>query len=324
MRSQFKLFPLPLPDEHILSTLVRWHAIQYHKNFYSNCKDISNNLNKLNPDSTWRKIFTDIFNILPASFTKNELFKHTHFNYYATFQPEGIFNSVLSDEHHSKMKIIPKFQNLIRNSKLWRWCHICSHEDESNFGTSYWHSSHQIPSSSHCKKHKVRLIGECSNCKYSINDLASGILPAGTHCMRCRSSLIKDEKDECSLENWICDVSIRLLHSDGTSRVSKIKSELQENFDNFLVLHNINTEKRNHASMIQNAFSETITLKNLAETYFSREFSVSNSRIQFNVNSVIFGKESYPPLYYLLLLKALINDDHKIYKILGIKWEIPS
>ncbi|OZY86060.1 hypothetical protein CBP51_03240 [Cellvibrio mixtus] len=321
MNTRLNNFPLPLPDEHILSTLVRWHAVQYYENFHKSCSGISTNSYNLKPDSIWRRIFNDILNILPDSFGLKDLIKHTLLNYYSVFQTNGFSQTTIVENCSSERKTTPKFQKFIKNTKEWRWCHFCTEEDEEKYGTSYWHCSHQIPTVARCKIHAVDLIGKCRQCNFSIRDLASGLLPSGSHCRQCGALLISVSKIDCSVKQWICQTSEYLHQSNGDSKIVIIKEELKNNLECFLESNRISVARRNHSFKVKNAIFKSILTENSASEFLSPEFHNSYYFRIFNVNSIIFGEEKYPPLYYLLLLKAIIKDDNKINQILGIDLE---
>lgn len=323
MNMRLKLYPTPLPDEHILGTLVRWHNIQSYDNFYQSCKWISNNSYNLNPDCAWRRIYNDLFRILQESMPFNDFLNHTHFNYYSTFSALDFHHNTPSSAEYIERKVIPKFQNYIKNSKQWRWCYLCSLEDEKLYGTSYWHNSHQIPSITQCTKHNVDLVGVCEKCNFRVTDLSSGILPQGNRCLRCGHQQIERRIDNGSLNHWISNISKSLYKLAGSSRLEQIKIQLKLHLNEFLDLNNISIHQHNKPTAISSAFLKSIDHARLIESFFVGHFYRSGPRPSLNIDvlTVIHDSNVYPPLYYLLLLKVIVRDDQKILSILGINGE---
>jgi len=55
----------------------------------------------------------------------------------------------------------------------WKYCSECVKEDIARCGHSYWHVEHQLPSITHCSKHKTPLIEDT----LILKDLRNGLLP---------------------------------------------------------------------------------------------------------------------------------------------------
>jgi hypothetical protein len=84
-------------------------------------------------------------------------------------------------------------KTLFQFDRSWHSCPTCRHEDIDSFGTSYWHTQHQIPSMYKCYKHSTML----EKAKYPVVDLKTGVLP---HQVKRWCKLIKAETPE--LDKW--------------------------------------------------------------------------------------------------------------------------
>lgn len=55
----------------------------------------------------------------------------------------------------------------------WKYCPCCVQEDISNYGHSFWHVKHQLPSITHCYIHDLQLIEDSAR----LRDLRGALLP---------------------------------------------------------------------------------------------------------------------------------------------------
>lgn len=74
----------------------------------------------------------------------------------------------------------------------WRWCPDCAVEDFNVWGTTYWHTTHQLPGLIHCSKHRATvLVAHCDACGAAHHSLRTAPLPSpeGT-CAHCGHTVI--------------------------------------------------------------------------------------------------------------------------------------
>jgi hypothetical protein len=316
MKNRILFYPTPFPEEHILGTLARWHAMLNGRTFLKSVADISSNTAVINPSSIWRLIYRDILRIYQNQFPVEEFLRHTLWHYYLPFHSRDAFS--LSDESNSDtLRLLPTEQIRIKTARNWRWCHDCAQEDIAKVGTTYWHTVHQVPSLIHCRKHGKKLIYACSHCGFHSNDFNTLLLPpTDNKCPACKSnfdtSAIKDP-----IVEWIDGLTSTLICSPKRNAITSMKTVLVEK-SKLPYLHDRNPYgDTRQVTRVQRAFNEFLHSINIMDHYFkfpSKNYGPRHPYLQ--VSLMLYSDTFFPPLYYLLLLKFLIKDDREIEDII--------
>lgn len=166
-------FPKILPDEWIYSAVCRYANMRGEIGSEAIKQELSGtgtaHLGTLFPN----KYLALLVKQLPSSVFSFEdiLLNHTLFKYFVRFYP--------LEEKKYLMKYLseagsPQLTHLWRSygRKNWqlRYCPCCVKEDEEQYGTAYYHLSHQIPLVSVCQKHNCKLKHiNTGNTKISLN-----------------------------------------------------------------------------------------------------------------------------------------------------------
>lgn len=316
MKNRISFYPTPFPNEHILGTLARWHATLNRQAFSKSVAEISSNTSAINPSSIWRLVYSDIFRIYEKQFPLEEFLCHTLWYYYLPFHTVDV-PSLLGDKNQDTSKLIPVEQIRVKTARNWRWCHHCAQEDIENVGTTYWHASHQAPSMIHCQKHGEKLIHACSKCEFHSTDFKTLLLPPiDNKCPSCKSTFDTSAITD-PIVKWIDRLSSILICSPKGSAVNDMKMALIEKA-NLPSLHDrVPLKDMRQVVKVQRAFNEFLQSINILDHYFQFPAKNYGSRAPYlQVSVMLYSDIFLPPIYYLLLMKFLIEDDCEIENIL--------
>lgn len=115
---------------------------------------------------------------------------------------EELLQNRFLDLHHSNGE-----KTLFQFDRSWHSCPMCRKEDIGSFGTSYWHTQHQIPSMYKCYKHDTML----EKAKYPVVDLKTGVLP---HQVKKWCKLLQTEIPELGKwQNFLYSVQEKLMEN---------------------------------------------------------------------------------------------------------------
>lgn len=316
MKNRITFYPTPLPDEHILGTLARWHTMLGAQPFLMSISEITSNTSAINPSSIWRIIYKDLFCIYEKQLTAEEFLRHTLWHYYFPFHNE-IVPLLLNNESVGTSKLVPADQIRIKRARNWRWCHVCAHEDIGLYGTTYWHASHQAPSMIHCQKHGNKLIHKCDRCRFTSIDFAKLLLPpAENKCPICKGTF-ETTPITNPIVRWIDRISTKLIFASKGNAIPDIKIALIEKAELPNLSDRIFGQNARQSNKVQFAFDAFLRRNGIPDIYF--QLSLKNNDLRsphLSVPTVLYSDRFLPPLYYLLLMKFLIEDDSEIEKIL--------
>jgi|GEM_PF-1369843 len=299
MKSKMIFYPAPLPDEHILSTLARWHAMQGVEGLQTSAKKLTKCIHNLNPSAIWRPAYQDIFNAYGGALPIEKFMKHTLYNYYETFEPhEAYINEVKINNRW----ITPKNQFQLKFVKIWRWCQFCAREDYNRYGTTFWHLSHQIPSTICCPKHHTKLTHTCNKCDFITTNLGELPLPPENNkCPNCNAEYIV-ENTITPTQKWINDISIKIHLGITKSTLPKIKEKMIAVSGYALIDAKKTLKQKCRMGEIQRDFNEFICQSGIKE-FFSNPSILENSssRNIVLISKILHSTLFFPPLYYFAL-----------------------
>lgn len=198
-----------LPGEHYVSWFVRKSQFQAYPDFRL---FLSNNTVSSSNLKTYEVIHPLILSFLQQLPQKDSaLEEHTliplwQLSVGKILEQQELIEGDFLDLHHSNNE-----KTLFQFDRSWHSCPNCREEDIQRFGTSYWHTEHQVPSVYKCYKHNVVL----EKAKYPIADLISGLLP---HQVKSWVRLISLESEQ--LEHW--QTFVRRFHNEMINRPSSL------------------------------------------------------------------------------------------------------
>ena len=144
-----------LNDEHLYSWLIRQYWLSGYLSFQSFQSSVGLSERFLKPQKVLDESLSNCLALVAEMFD-NSLYKHTTFPLWQVALPNVVsldereYNQLCSYSHMNE-------QQLFGFDTSWQSCSKCREEDYSEFGITYWHVQHQLPSVFKCLKHKITL-----------------------------------------------------------------------------------------------------------------------------------------------------------------------
>ncbi|MGF1765414.1 TniQ family protein [Aliivibrio kagoshimensis] len=157
------LFVQPLPNEHIFSWLVRLHQRSGYAHFLYFQKQIGIEDRFLHANKVFSLTSKKLVSLLDDA--NKAIVNNTSASIWIISLERGQFH--LGEFVHMNE------QQLFGFDTSWHSCKKCRDEDLKNYGTSYWHSQHQLPSVFECYKHHLTL----EQAQESVKNLYTEVLP---------------------------------------------------------------------------------------------------------------------------------------------------
>lgn len=155
-------FPQIYPDELIYSVLARLYVHSGYPAYTFCAEDVFVN-KRVRPDMELLNVMKpEILEFLCKKMSMAELIeKHTMFPYYARFLPyerrNRAFEALCSmGGNYNNLLAIPKQKN--GEHRYLRYCPLCTEEDRTFYGESYWHRIHQLSGVGICPVHGCKLL----------------------------------------------------------------------------------------------------------------------------------------------------------------------
>lgn len=303
----------PLPNEHLLSMLARGFDLSGRNDFLHTVRVISPNVGNMNPALIWRPVYWTIASHYIDTVGWDALLQnHTLVPYYLPFL-NGSLRAVLiaGSLELADIKIQPMQQNHIRHAQHWRWCIDCSQSDFEQFGTTYWHVNHQIPSMLVCDRHRTPLVSQCDYCGFVYKNLKRHWLPPKDgHCLECKRLTVPQTQGTVAIYDYLGEISLGLQAGELQIVDDSLRHSMRQRigFDSLPKRSTLAMRKTN--SKLQQKFNEWLP-DDLLEIYFlkNREHALKPSNPLLKLTSAAYRQRSYPPLCALLMLIFLELDE---------------
>ncbi len=304
-----RYLPAPLPHEHLISVLARWFDYKGSRDFLNTTRNLSDNVTTLSPATVWRPVYWDLSQqFIDTLGWKKIIREHTLAPYYSPFLKPQYKSMLLSGgEPLSQTRIQPVQQNLIRLAKPWRWCSCCASEDYELFGTTYWHSFHQLPSVLTCYKHNTVLRSHCPYCLFEYQHLRRHWLPPiDGHCRECGEQEEVVSGDFPQLFQWLESTSFELLRRGLEISNESLIGAMRQKLGPEELPNRLFGSQRKEVAQWQCEFEEWLP-DSVIETFYTkgREGLFNNIGQVLRLSSIIYRDRMAPPLSVLLMLKYL-------------------
>ncbi|WP_161974964.1 TnsD family Tn7-like transposition protein, partial [Bacillus timonensis] len=152
-------FPYPYPEETLYSLIARYNMYSGNLNYKHTIQDLyGETARRSNPEFT--SGIETLLNRIPQIGLSAEdiIYNHTTFPFYSAFIPQDRVRKMEIDMIASKRSELNTSIGInassITNFRYLKHCRICMLEDDEQYGETYWHRVHQIPSVLVCPKHK--------------------------------------------------------------------------------------------------------------------------------------------------------------------------
>jgi len=312
MYYSFKL----LPGENLASFIGRYHRESTQLALHSTVKALSLKNKTVRP---YRFFSEDDFlldNLFSQKGEAHAWFKHSFGNYIWPFLNLIEQNTViecLNTNENIALKM--KGERLLRGNH-WHWCVECNEEDNEKYGSTYYHSKHQLPGVYHCYKHDCGLSGQCDNCGFSVKELNQQLIPPiNNACPECGFWMpAYDGYFSDGMKN-VEQISIKLAEQGHQSSIELFTSEVQQKIGIKGAERELLTTKR-HISAWYTDLAQNLDQKALA-CYFNS--SEPHGDFQLPVlfkdpRLLSFNSHYQPlsPLVYLVIMNHMGLDGFKI------------
>ena len=302
--------PYLLPNEHLISGLVRWFNHTGLNEFRRTCSPYFQNISTLSPMAAWRPLYSEIAQIYRHTLSPQQLLsQHSLLNYYYPFFLTE--ERAIADEqlllNHLDIKIQPGLQKHLRHAHHWRWCSQCVSDDVSQFGGPYWHTYHQIPTMLHCYRHGEVLLAGCESCGFRFTSFDTHWLPPDdSQCPVCQTEL----KGQCipltGTVRWLESVSYALQREKAEITREKFLSWIHDKLGYHTLPSIYSLALRKKLSRLRLEFTDSLD-DELLSLYFREEPSRLRGATQklLNIIWVAYRGTSVPPISLLLMLRHL-------------------
>ncbi|RZR09487.1 TniQ family protein [Vibrio vulnificus] len=294
-----------LPNEHLRSFLFRIH---FHSSPFGTFATTAKRygIDSYNASSITSLQALDYQLASLVSETPIEVWKnHAGGNIMLPFMTAKELNEVYNCFSGSEFQLDTTRTFTLHNAS-WRFCSSCVEEDKENFGTSYYHQSHQVAGVFHCYKHGNPLINGCSTCGFSLKNTARlNVPPIDLKCPNCGNKMSPDIGYFDNLMHAIECESLKLNSGKHNYSLANVQSKNLENIgisesevDSLAFKYACSDwyysiAKNIGSSALKRYFNKTIEVKGITTSQAMRttRLYLSESKSRFS-----------PPLIYLLAL----------------------
>lgn len=301
--------PHPLPNEHLLSVLARWFDLSGRNDFHNTARQLSTNVGNLSPAAAWRPIYWDLANHYRNAINWDQLIRvHTLMPYYSPFVEPSLRTALLNgNEELATTKIQAPQQKHMVNAHLWRWCVQCAESDFEEYGTTYWHTFHQLPSALTCYRHNTPLVSMCPTCGFTYDNFQRHWLPPiDGECRECQTPITVSNHPRPTISHRLDRVSVGLqIHGMNIEQASLLQP-IRHSIGFESLPSNLTVAIRSRIATLQQQF-QTWLPDEVIPTYFSlnRDHAFQQSNPILKLVSVAYRKRSALPLCVLLMLMFL-------------------
>lgn len=304
----------PLPNEHILSLLARWFDLSGRNDFIYTVKPITSDASNLTPSTLWQPVYADLFAQYKERYNWEKIItEHTLIPYHAPFVNLSRKN-MLSKAGPSLVteKVLPLQQRLVLHTQHWRWCPQCAVEDEREFGTTYWHTLHQIPSVRTCYRHGIPLISNCPACGFSYRSFQKHWLPPlRPKCRSCGREVESLTEPLTCFEKKLHCISLELQANGLAIDKEPLLSPIRKKLGALSLGTNLSVEQRHQLHRVQVEFNEWIPQEIIAN-YFAKspEYVFKRSNKILKLFHIVHRNRDVPPICTILALMFYGLEEH--------------
>lgn len=224
-------FPAPYPDELLYSQLARYYVGSGYTAYAFAAEDLYQ-LKTVRLDIEFLNTFTsDALQAITRDRTMEEVvLKGTMFPYYGRFLPkerkQRAFQALVSMKgNYYGLLPIPNKKN---EDRYLRYCPLCSAEDRTNYGETFWHRTHQMTGLNICPDHKCYL----HNSNILIKSKALPMLKSAEEIIPLSEDVTWSDNDlECHIAEYMAKVFL-----------ADIDFKADVSVGHFLQLKKINTQ----------------------------------------------------------------------------------
>ncbi|WP_462180473.1 TniQ family protein [Pseudoalteromonas gelatinilytica] len=305
--------PFLFPGEHLLSSLARWFDIQGRNDFLMTCKPYFPNINQLNPSVIWRPVYAELLSHYIDTYGVDRIInEHTLLPFYRYFLSEQDAAN-LNEQGYllSGGKVQVGMQTHVKSAYHWRWCNECVQADCDQYGTTYWHACHQIPSIQRCYKHQTPLISGCKHCGFEYKHFQRHCLPPeDDRCIECEHQLLPRSLALYPESYWLDAISLALYQNPLRLSIEDFRGLMRAKLGYKELPRNLSVAQRLDVSSMQTNFEQSLN-DAVFDIYFKRSrgdiFSVGQKVL--NIVTFAYRDARIPPISILLMLKSLKLDD---------------
>lgn len=315
--------PTPLPDEHILSVLLRRSLLSDRNEFSASVADITHDTSGLTLQTAWRQVYADITEQLSMSCAREEILRnHSLMPYYTPFHLRQVTH-IADPKEQSQIVIRPSFQNIIKATTLWRWCPVCIEKDLALYGTTHWHVSHQIPTVTRCLEHHISLVGICPSCGFQQKNISRGLPPEDKKCRQCNYTHQPKIQESSELHLWLEQISTSFLRYRGSMTIHTVRELLRDEIGFGDFSSNRSVTNRKKLLSLQSAFITWLEDDTLSSFFIkqSKAKLATQPHTAFRLSSAAYKNVNLPPICYLLMLRFLGICNYIQFRDQGIQGE---
>lgn len=291
-------FTPPLfPDEHMLSGVARNLLLTGMKNLEDAQRRF---FGKSVPLSPWVLVHSAMTLYMPDTLPVKErqhlLVNHSLLGFFShSLNYHNVVAALKNNMNDRTFPRIPRMQEL-SFAKLWRYCPICVHEDELQYGTAFWRVSHQLHTSITCDKHPdLKLICSCSTCGAVTTDLKEHPIPT-LHCSNCKAIIEPEIFEHNDVTRWVQKSGQQLLHDAVDLKTPKHHYAMRYGIPRQASLMGVRSPEA--LENAQNYFYQWCSDYRV-NVYFLPEHSENNCSL-LNLSEMIIRQRKFPPISLLL------------------------
>lgn len=215
-------FPEAYEDELVYSQLARYYV----RTGYTSYRAVANELFQNSGARPHIEYFIKFTPGALEAITRNISFedvimKHTMYPYYARFYPREVKKAAFED----LMQMGGAVRNMLTGSlrrygedRFLRYCPLCFKEDIENYGESYWHRTHQLPSVNVCPKHHCYL---CNSTVLINGTKKQSLISAGEELKDIEEPIYSTNNIEKIVAEYITDVFLSDFDVESNGNVGK-------------------------------------------------------------------------------------------------------
>lgn len=230
------------------------------------------------------------------------LLEHSLLGFYCHGLPYKVVKAALNDQmRDATTPRIPHVTKL-KFADIWRYCPVCAESDQLQYGTPYWRTSHQLPSSVTCNHHpETLLISGCEHCGSGIKDLIVQPLPIVGSCPHCKASLEAKSFNHNEVTKWVQAQGLKLLYETDDLHRPRFSHAMKYGVALMASVKGISGWE--HIDAAEQDFDAWLRINDLG-IYFTSEVMQSNDKVK-RLYSAIRYAELVPPVTQLLAYQFL-------------------